>query len=385
MKIEHNKKYFTIALYSFLVIAASIILIFILLDGQKMLGAVNNLLAILSPVISGFVLAFILNPILNFFEKTVFKKILNKDKDKNFKRAISMICTYLIFIGILILFVMLIVPSLIESITDLIRNIRGYYNTGIKLIEELFKKLNISSEVLGPFNDIGQKLIDLTISTMNALLPKLGTVANSAISVLKNAFIGFAFSIYMLSTKEIFRRQFTRVLFTFTKEKTHQRIRRVAHLSYHTFSKYLSGYLVDSIIVGLVCYIVMLIFGWPYPALISIIVGVFNMVPIFGPFIGTIPSALLIFIINPWQALFFVIFIVILQQIDGNFICPRILGERIGIRPFWVMFSIVVGGSLFGIVGMLISVPTFAVIYSLARSYLDRKYHEKLKENANEA
>lgn len=380
MKFETNKKYFTIALYALGVIAASILLVFILLEPSKMLGAINSFFKILSPVITGFVLAFILNPLLNFFEKTVFKKVLTKDKNKKLKRAISMICTYLIFLGALVLFGMLIVPSLIESITDLINNIQGYYTKGIALLEEIFISLNISSEYLDSFNDLGSEIISTVTETMKAILPKLGAFANSAISLLKNTFIGFAFSIYMLASKETFRNQFSRVLFTFTSKKTHDRVRRVAQLSYYSFSNYLSGYLVDSIIIGIVCYIVMLIFGWPYPALISIIVGVFNMIPIFGPVIGAIPSVLLIFLINPWQALFFALFIVILQQIDGNFICPRILGERIGIKPFWVMLAIVVGGSMFGVAGMVMSVPTFAVIYSLARSYLDRKYNEKLSK-----
>ncbi len=382
MKFEKNNKYLSIALYSFAVIAATVILIFIMLDPNKITGAINSFFTILSPVITGFVLAFILNPVLNFFENVVFRKAAALNKHKKLKRALSMVLTYLLFLGILSLFVMLIVPSLIDSITDLLRNIRGYYTKGIELIEGFLARFNISSDILGPFNDVGNKIIELAIDTMNKLLPRLGTIANSAISVLKNTFIGFAFSIYMLASKEIFRKQFSRVLYTFTRKKTHDRALRIAHLSYHTFSKYISGYLVDSLIIGIICYIVMLIFGWPYPALISIIIGVFNMIPIFGPIIGAIPSVLLIFLINPWQALFFVIFIVILQQIDGNFICPRILGERIGIRPFWVMLAIVVGGSMFGIPGMLISVPTFAVIYSLARTYLDRKYHEKLKKDA---
>ena len=128
----------------------------------------------------------------------------------------------------------------------------------------------------------------------------------------------------------------------------------------------------------------MSIFGWPYPALISILIGVTNMIPFFGPFIGAIPSAFLILLVNPWQAIFFVIFIVILQQVDGNIICPKILGQRVGLAPFWVMVAIVVGGSMFGIAGMLIGVPTFAVIYTLMRSYLDRKHKEKLEEVKNE-
>ena len=380
MKLETNKKYLTIALYAFGVIAASTILIFILLDHEKMLGALNKLFSVFSPVITGFFIAFILNPVLNFFEKIVFKKVLTLDKHKKAKRAVSMVCTYLVFIGALTLFGMIIVPALIESLTDLINNLQGYYTKGVALINDVLSRVNISKETLESFTSVGNDIVIEVTEGITKLLPKLGALANSAFSFLKTACIGFAFSIYMLASKEIFRSQFSRVLYTFTSKKTHDRVRRVAQLSYYSFSNYISGYLVDSIIVGIVCYIVMIIFGWPYPALISIIIGVFNMVPIFGPVIGAIPSTLLIFLINPWQALFFVIFIVILQQIDGNFICPRVLGERIGIKPFWVMLAIVVGGSLFGIPGMVLSVPAFAVMYSVARTYLDRKYREKLSK-----
>ena len=384
MKLETNKKYLTIALYAFGVIAASVMLIFVLLDSERMLGALNKLIAVFSPVITGFFIAFVLNPLVNFFEKTLFKKILTLDKQKGLKRALSMVCTYLVFFGILTLFGMLIAPSLIESLTDLINNLQGYYTKGVALINELLVKLNISKDTLASFESLGNDVIAEVTKAIKDLLPKLGAFANSAFSFVKTAFIGFAFSVYMLASKEVFRAQFSRVLYTFTSAKTHNRVRRIAHLSYYSFSNYLSGYLVDSTIIGIICYIVMLIFGWPYPALISTIVGVFNMIPIFGPVIGTIPSALLIFLINPWQALFFVIFIVILQQIDGNFICPRILGERIGIKPFWVMLAIVVGGSLFGIGGMVLSVPAFAVMYSLARSFLSRKYNEKLSKGKTE-
>ena len=380
MKLETNKKYLTIAIYAFAVIAASVMLIFVLLDSEKMLGAINKLFSVFSPVITGFFIAFILNPLLNFFEKTIFKKVLTLDKHKKAKRALSMVCTYLVFFGILTLFGMLIVPSLIESLTDLINNLQGYYTKGVALINELLVKINVSKDTLSSFESIGNDVVAEVTAAIKALLPKLGALATSAFGFVKTAFIGFAFSIYMLASKEIFKAQFSRVLYTFTSKKTHNRVRRVAQLSYYSFSNYLSGYLVDSIIVGIVCCIVMLIFGWPYPALISTIIGVFNMIPIFGPVIGAIPSTLLIFLINPWQALFFVIFIVILQQIDGNFICPRVLGERIGIKPFWVMLAIVVGGSLFGIGGMVLSVPAFAVMYSLARTYLDRKYREKLNK-----
>lgn len=380
MKFQKNNRYFTIAMYAFGVIAASIILFFILLSPDKVLGGISKLLSVLTPLIIGFVIAFILNPLLNLFEKKVFKKALNKPEKFKTKRALSLVCTYLAFAGILTLFFVLIIPSIAQSVTDLANNIQNYYSSGIALITDLLNRFNASEDLVNYFNDLGTSIIDIVLELLKNItsyMPKIFDVALSATSFVKNIVVGFAFSIYMLSSKEIFRRQIKTVLGIFLKPVTRDRIVRVAHLSHQTFSKYLTSYIIDSTIVGIVCYLVMLIFGWPYPALISVIIAVTNMIPFFGPFIGGIPSALLILLVNPWQALFFVIFIVVLQQIDGNIICPRVLGHKIGLSPFWVMVAIVVGGSLFGVLGLVISVPTLAVIYSLARSYISRKQKEK--------
>lgn len=382
MKFEKNNRYFTIAVYAFLVIAATVLLIFAFLSPDKITWVINRFFAIIAPLIVGFTIAFILNPVLNFFEKNLFKKLWANGEHPKGKRAISLACTYVIFLGVVSAFVAIVLPSVIASVTDLINNIQGYYNKGIVFAEEFLIKLNISTDILDPFTDVGGKLIEFVVDALKTALPQLYSVAVSATSVIKNTFVGFIFSIYMLSSKEIFCRQFKKVITTFFKEKTQNRIYRIGSLSYGTFSKYISGFLVDSIIVGIICYIVMSIFGWPYPALISILIGATNMIPFFGPFIGAIPATFLILLVNPWQAVFFVIFIVVLQQVDGNIICPKILGQRVGLASFWVMVAIVIGGSMFGIMGMLIGVPTFAVIYSLMRSYLDRKHKERQrKEN----
>jgi len=380
MKFEKNNRYFTIALYAFFVIAASILLIFVLISPDKLLSGISKTISILTPLIIGFAIAFILNPLLKWFEKTVFKKVLNKDKQKKSKRALSLVCTYLSFAGILTLFFVLVVPSIARSVTDLANNIQGYYNSGIVLITDLLNKFNVSDDLVAYFNNLGTGIIDLVLDLLKNIstyLPKIFDVALSAGSVIKNIVVGFALSIYMLASKEVFKRQTKKILTVFLKKETKDRIIRVCHLSHSTFSKYLSAYIIDSTIVGLITYFVMLIFGWPYPALIGLIIGVTNMIPFFGPFIGGIPSALLILLVNPWQALFFVIFIVVLQQIDGNIICPRVLGHRVGLSPFWVMVAIVIGGSIFGILGLVLSVPTLAVIYALGRSYVNRKLKEK--------
>lgn len=387
MKFEKNNRYFTIALYAFGVIAASIILIFVLISPDRLLSGISKTISILTPLIIGFAIAFILNPLLKWFEKTVFKKVLLKDKQKKTKRVLSIVCTYLSFFGILSLFFVLIVPSIAKSVSDLANNIQGYYTSGVALITSFLQKFNVSDEIVTYFNNLGTGIIDVVIDLLKNIstyLPKIFDVALSAGSVIKNIVVGFALSIYMLSSKEVFKRQSKKIMTVFLKPETKERTIRVFKLSHSTFSKYLTAYIIDSTIVGLITYFVMLIFGWPYPALIGLIIGVTNMIPFFGPFIGGIPSALLILLVNPLQALFFVIFIVVLQQVDGNIICPRVLGHRVGLSPFWVMVAIVIGGSLFGVLGLILSVPALAVIYALGRSYINRKLKEKeLAEEEN--
>ena len=377
MKFERNNRYFTVAVYAFGVIAAAMVFFFSLRYPEKIQGGLRHSIAVLAPVIWGFVIAFCLNPLMCFLEKKALYRVFNKPQQKQLHRVIALVLTYVIFLGALTLFCIMVVPSLISSITDLINNIQGYYNSGMKMATELLTRYHISTEVLEPFKDIGNKLVGLAVKVMQSMLPQLYGVTLSVTSALTNVFIGLVFSIYMLASKDLFVRQFKRVLYAFVRPRPRARILRVATLANDTFGNYIFGHVIDSLIIGAICYIVMLIFGWPYPELVSVIVGVTNMIPFFGPIIGGAPSVLLILLVNPWQALFFAIFIIILQQIDGNFIGPRIIGPRVGLSAFWVMFSVVVGGSLFGFVGMLIGVPIFAVFYTLMRSYLDRRIRER--------
>ena len=277
MKFEKNNRYFTIALYAFGVIAAAIILVFVLISPDKLFGGITKIVSILTPLIIGFAIAFILNPLLKWFEKTVFKKVLVKKQQKKAKRTLSLVCTYLSFFGILSLFFALIVPSIVKSVSDLANNIQGYYNSGIALITNLLTKFNVSNELVNYFNDLGTGLIDVVIDLLKNIstyLPKIFDVALSAGSVIKNIVVGFALSIYMLSSKDVFKRQIKKIMTVFLKPETKEKTIRIFKLSHSTFSKYLTAYIIDSTIVGLITYFVMLIFGWPYPALIGLIIGV---------------------------------------------------------------------------------------------------------------
>ena len=225
MKFEKNKKYFTISIYAFGVIAASMLLLFWVLYPEKISGAIGKFFSIIAPLIIGFGIAFVLNPILNFFEKKLFSKILNKKKEKKGKRALSLLCTYAIFLGLVSTFIAIVLPSVIESVTDLINNVQGYYSSGIEFAKELLLKFNIPSDFLEPFTDIGSKLVEILVKTLQTALPQLYGIAVGATSVVKNTIVGFIFSIYMLTSKEIFRKQFDKVIKTFAKEKTQNRIR----------------------------------------------------------------------------------------------------------------------------------------------------------------
>ena len=198
-----------------------------------------------------------------------------------------------------------------------------------------------------------------------------------AVGFLTDFFIGIIISIYFLNSKDTFLAQIKKVILATFKESTAQEIFEGAAFTNKTFGGFISGKIIDSIIIGIICFLVMSIFGWEYSLLISCIVGITNIIPFFGPFIGAIPSVLLLLMMNPWHALYFAIFAILLQQFDGNILGPKILGDSTGLESFWVLFAVLVGGGLFGFIGMIVGIPVFAVIYYYVGRQLNRRLAKK--------
>jgi predicted PurR-regulated permease PerM len=381
-KIDWNKKYTTIAVYVVLTACVIGLLLGLIWNIKILLAAVKTIVSVLSPFIIGFVLSFLLLPIVNFFEKICFGKIKPMKEKKKLNRALSVSISYLLFLSFISLFVYVVAPELYRSLAEILSNIDNYTETVSKWAQDIFES---NPSLLKVFDEIANYMTGISESLIKAVLPYLGGVATGVVVGLKNIVVGLIVAFYMLLRHEMFVAQVKKINFALFSEKTADKLVYITNLANKSFSGYVSGQLIDSLMVGIITYIVMLIFGWPYPMLIAVIIGVTNILPFFGPFIGAIPSAIIILLINPWQALSFVIFILILQQIEGNIIAPRILGKSVGMSAIWVVFAIIVGGGLFGFVGMVIGVPTFSVIYTLVKEFIAKRLEKKnLSVNTND-
>ena len=366
-----NKKKLPLAL----TIYFSLILIIIVIGQYEKLSAViTSVLSVLSPLIIGFALAYLLNPILKLYEKKVFKFI----KNKRALRILCILCTYLSLILFLYCLVMLVVPQITKSISDLTQQFGTYINNTVALLDSILESLkakriipeNINSKTVIEF--VSSQLSTGT-SLLKTLLSFLANNLHNFMIIPKNIFVGLFISIYALLAKERIAAQLKKAGSAVLKEETFKRIQHRMSFTHSTFGSYFTGVLLDAIFVGVLSFFVLVIFGVPYASLVAVLVAVTNVIPVFGPFIGAIPSALIIFISEPKKVIIFIIAILIIQQIDGNIIAPRILGNSTGMSSLAVIIAITVMGSSFGFVGMLIGVPVFAVIISFIKELTDER------------
>lgn len=379
LKIEWNKKYNTISVYTFIV-ACSIILFFLALSQiSDLLEKISVFVGILHPFIIGFAIAYLLNFILRKIEKYIYEfKINDKLKlKKNNVRTISVVITYIISFLTIYLFIKFVLPQLVESIAGLINDIPMYINKTTKFIDDTLINLNIEKQYLDVINENFNRFIDYVITFVTNLLPIIGTFITNLASSIWNIVLGIIISIYLLVDKEKFCALSKKISYAILPDFASEKVLEIAHRSNAIFGKFLVGKLLDSLIIGILTFIILTISNMPYTILISVIVGITNIIPFFGPFIGAIPSFIIIFFLSPVKALWFLVIIVIIQQLDGNIIGPKILGDSIGISAFWILFAILVAGKLMGLVGMIIGVPLFAVLYSLAKEIVEDRLKKK--------
>ena len=373
------RPYLAIALTAVLVICLCIVFFFLIYRYNGFAAGWKKLTAILQPIIIGIVIAYLINPIMVFFEKHLMRwiepKMKKKAKAKKLCRGIATLGALAVFILIIVVLLVMLIPQLVESIQGVATTLPSEVQ---HLIDKTNKYLSSDSEAA---NFVEDTLIYATNYikdwAMNDLLPKSNTYLTSittglinVFKVLLNIIVGLIVSVYLLFSKETFIGQFKKLTYALFKPKKANIVIQTARKSNEIFGGFISGKILDSMIIGIICYIVLLIMKMPYPVLVSVIVGVTNIIPFFGPFIGAVPSFIIIVLANPIQGLYFLIFVVILQQVDGNIIGPNILGDSTGLSPFWVIFAIMVEGGLFGFAGMLLGVPTFAVIYYIMQEIL---------------
>lgn len=377
MKVNWNSKYTTIAIYSFIV-AISVILFYLAISQVTIFtDKLDSILVVMQPFIIGFSIAYIVNFLLNFYENKVFEtKYIKKIKLKS-KRGLAILFSYITTFFIISMFVKFLLPQLIDSVVGLVNDIPSYITNTTNFVNEIIMKLNIEDQYSQVLMDNFNSLVNYIIRFATNLIPALGGFLASVASSIWNVILGIIISVYLLIDKEKLCALSKKITYGLFPESYADEIIKLVDRSNHTFGRFLVGKIIDSLIIGVLTFIILTIFKMPYTVLVSVIVGITNIIPFFGPFIGAIPSFIIILFVSPVQALWFLLIILFIQQLDGNVIGPKILGDSIGISAFWILFSILVAGKLLGIVGMIIGVPLFAIFYSIVKEFIESKLRKK--------
>ena len=380
-----DKKYLYWGVTAFCVIAAAILFYMALNYLPLLRQGLASLLHILSPFIWGLVICYLLTPFMRLVEKKLFgplsKRLYKNSKRSDgsrFARSMSVLLSELFLLAILTALVCLIIPQLYSSLQNMVANSPMYIETASRWITQLLEDFpEIEHYVSQTLGQVNTSLMDWI---QNTVLPKLGSLISNvtsgvyyAIMGIYNLVIGIIVSVYVLSNLEQFGASAKRILYSVFSVDMAKKILEGLEFTDRTFMGFINGKLLDSAIIGLICYIVCSILRMPYALLVSVIVGVTNIIPFFGPFIGAVPSSIIILLVNPVKCLIFIAFIILLQQLDGNIIGPKILGSSVGINGFWVMFSIILGAGLFGFWGMLLGVPVFVILYAVITGSVTRK------------
>lgn len=380
MKFKSNQKYNTIAIYSVAVFTICLILVAVVFKYSSFSKYVGIVAEVFAPIIWGIVITFLLNPVMMFFERHIGKVLNRKKPHPKLLRFISVILSLALLLTIIASLVANIIPQIIESVKSIFTNMDSYLDSGQQWVDKRIEENDfLKSIVEGEIISIRHYIVDFVSKWQKKidLLPSIAERGISILTALKDFILGLILAVYMLLSKETFFSQGKKMMYALMPVDRCNTFIRIMRRVNRIFTRYLSGMLLDSFIVGLITFAVLTFAGIPYVVLISLIIGVTNMIPFFGPFIGAVPSALLIFFVKPEMTIFFVIFIVILQQLDGNFLAPAILGDSLGISPFWIVVALLISGGLFGFIGMVMAVPVFAVFYALAKEIAESKLRKK--------
>lgn len=342
------------------------------------LGILKQLLGVVSPFLMGGAIAFVLNVPM----KNIEKRLLSVFKEKKMLlRAVSILASFLLALGIVVFVVMMVIPALIDTLVQLNAGIPRFLDNVNEWLLTLTKDYPEITDYLMSielnWTDITQKAMAFLQNSAAGLLRSTWGMASSVIGGITTAAIGLIFSVYILAEKEKLGMQFKKISYAYLPEHVVAHILKVSRLSAKTFSGFISGQCTEAVAFGLLCYLAMTIFDFPYAVCVSVLIGFMTLLPVVGAFLGTALGAILIMVSSPVKAIWFVVMIIILQQIDGNLIYPRIVGSSVGLPSMWVLVAVTVGGSLMGVFGMLVFVPLVSVLYALFRENVYKNLHKK--------
>ena len=387
-KPEWNKKYATIAFYAVsavLIATLGILILINLITNGFLFNFLQKLLSLISPLIYAFVIAYLLNPLMKFIEQYCFAFVEMKKKRRKLRRALSVTVTFVVVLLCITLFIVLIIPQISSSYDELTRKFSSYIESAQVWADNFVQNIPI----LGSFSNLddflektnfSQYLKDL-ISDSGDLFRKIAghvvSYTGTFVVEIKNALFGLILSVYFLFSKELIIAQMKKVMTALTTpSRVNSAIKNLRYIN-STFGGFLTGKILEAIIIGLLTFIALGIFNVPFYPIVSLIVGVTDIIPIFGPFIGAIPSAFIIFLADPIKALWFIVIIIVIQQLDANIIGPKILGESTGLSSMWVIISLAIAGGLFGVAGMVLGVPLFAVLYVWTKKFIENRLEKK--------
>ncbi|MBR5559132.1 MAG: AI-2E family transporter [Oscillospiraceae bacterium] len=362
MKVEWNRKYTTIAIYAVCVILIGLLAAVFLFRFTEITHKLKEITAVLLPFTIAILVAVLLNPLLNLIEKKLLKNIAKRST----KRKLGILLTYILVLALVGWGVWYLIPRTLESIMSIYNAIPSYINDVGGLLTSIIEKLP-GGMLPDEMADMLQEAAQSIYTWLRGILPTVMMGITRVTSGLLNFVVGIILSVYLLYEKELFFAQGKKIVYAFLPERTADVVVSTLRDGGQKIGGFISGKVLDSLIIGVMCFIGMIIMDIPYVVLVSVVVGVTNIIPYFGPFIGAIPSILFILTADPVKALWFAIFILALQQFDGNILGPRILGESTGLSAIWVIFAILFFGKHLGFVGMVFGVPLFAIIYALLK------------------
>lgn len=393
MKFHFNSKYNTIAAYAIIVFAICLLMIMVAFRIEIFTTAFSKIIAVSSPIIWGFVIAYLLNPLVKKCEQFLGKAINRKKEHKHLVRGLSVGICVLLLLSALAALIATIIPEIITNIQSISERVQDpeFLRQMEMKIRSVFDMLSEKTAFLGKdlmlnFENMEVMLLGLLdrfelnldrIFSQDGLLANLTNGLMNVLNAIKNAFLGVIVSIYLLYSKEIFLAQSRKLVCAVCSKEASKRVFKFVSNVNNKFIGYFTGVALDCTLIGIVSFIFLKVTGMPYALLISVVLALTNAIPIFGPYIGSIPSFLLVLLFSPSKALIFLIFVIVLQQIDGNIIAPKILGDQLGLSAFWIMSAVFIGGGLFGLFGMIIASPMFAVIYSICSEFVSVRLHAK--------
>lgn len=366
----------------------TIFLLFVKDNFSVVWNAICLVASIMTPFVIGFLFAYILNFPYKFFYNKAFKFLKGKKPFlENMRKPLAIICTYASVVAVLGFLIAILVPQIADNIASLVERVPAYIDSIYKwlasMAEWLNHNYNANIDIDASFAQLGQEIIKnlngATIANIskNFLFDTLMPMITSTTAGIYNFVMGIVISVYFLSAKEMLCRQVKRMAVAFIPIKYLPKVYEVVDITDTKCGRFLVGDIIDAAFIGVLVFITMSIFQLPYAALIAVLIGVTNIIPFFGPFIGAIPSAIILFLESPWDMLIFIAIVFVIQQLDGNLFKPKIIGSQVGLSSFWVLFSVIVGGSLFGMVGFILGTPIYAVIYTLigkrVKNAIDKK------------